>query len=43
MVARQIRVPEQLWEAAKAVADSNDETVSDVIRRELENYVRSHQ
>lgn len=40
MVARQVRVQAQLWEDAKTAADKNDETISDVIRRALENYVR---
>lgn len=40
MVARQVRVPEKLWDEAKDAADKNDETISDVIRRALDNYVR---
>jgi len=40
MVARQVRTPERLWEDAKAAAERNDETISDVIRRALETYVR---
>jgi len=40
MVPRQVRVPEKLWDTAKAAAEQNDETISDVIRRALENYVR---
>ncbi|MGK9222077.1 MULTISPECIES: hypothetical protein [unclassified Microbacterium] len=40
MVPRQVRVPEKLWDDAKTAADNNDETISDVIRRALENYVR---
>ncbi len=40
MVPRQVRVPAELWNTAKAAAEQNDETISDVIRRALENYVR---
>ena len=40
MVPRQVRVPEKLWDTAKTAAEQNDETVSDVVRRALENYVR---
>lgn len=43
MVPRQIRVPEKLWESAKAAADRNDETISDVIRRELTQYVKENE
>lgn len=43
MVPRQIRVPEKLWESAKAAADRNDENVSDVIRRALAQYVKENQ
>ena len=41
MVMRSLRVPEKLWEAAKAKADEREENVSDVIREALERYVRS--
>lgn len=40
MVQRVIRVPESLWEKAKARADERDETVSEAIRKFLERYVR---
>lgn len=40
MVQRMIRVPEGLWVAAKKRADERGETVSEVIRRALERYVR---
>ncbi|WP_193752211.1 hypothetical protein [Microbacterium oxydans] len=43
MVPRQVRVPEKLWDSAKAIADSNDETISDVIRRALTEYVEGKQ
>jgi hypothetical protein len=39
---RSIRVPEALWEEAKAKADERQESISDVVRRALERYVRSH-
>lgn len=38
---RSIRVPEDLWRAAMAVADERGESVTDVLRRALERYVRS--
>lgn len=40
MVQKALRVPAQLWEDAKDVAAKRDETISDVIRRALENYIR---
>ena len=40
MVPRQVRVPEKLWDSAKEAAEKNDETISDVIRRALDTYVR---
>lgn len=40
--ARAVRVSDKLWEEAKRVADERDETVSDVIRRALEAYVKRH-
>jgi predicted HicB family RNase H-like nuclease len=40
MTMHAIRVPEALWQAAKAKADERDESVSDVIRRALERYVK---
>ena len=39
---RTVRVPDELWEAAKRVASDRDETVTDVILRALERYVRDH-
>jgi hypothetical protein len=38
--ARAVRVPDELWDAAKAKAAGRGETVSDVIRRALERYVK---
>lgn len=40
MILRSIRVPENLWNAAKAQADARGENLSDVIREALERYVR---
>jgi len=37
---RNVRVSEELWQKVKAKAESKGETVSDVIRRALERYVR---
>lgn len=37
---RGIRVPDELWTAAQAAAATNDESVSDVVRRALEAYVK---
>jgi hypothetical protein len=39
---RTIRVAPELWEAAQAVAARNGETVSDIIRRALIEYVSKH-
>lgn len=43
MTVRHVRIPTRLWEDARAVADDNDETVSDVIRRALTAYVKKGQ
>lgn len=37
-----VRVSDELWDAAKRAANDNGETVSDVVRRALERYVREH-
>ena len=37
---RTVRISDELWEAAKRKASDNDESVTDVIRRALERYVR---
>jgi hypothetical protein len=37
---RSIRVPDELWNAAKARADERDETLTAVVIRALERYVR---
>lgn len=40
MIMRSLRVPADLWEAAKAKADERQENISDVIREALERYVK---
>jgi negative regulator of replication initiation len=37
---RTIRIAEELWQQARAAAANNGESVSDVVRRALVNYVR---
>lgn len=39
---RAFRAPDELWQAAKAVADERNETLSDVLRRALEQYVERY-
>jgi hypothetical protein len=39
---RTIRIPDQLWHAALAVAAARKESVPDVVRRLLGGYVRRH-
>lgn len=39
---RTVRVPDELWEAAKRAAADRDETVTDVIIRALTRYVREY-
>ncbi len=34
------RCPDELWAAAKAKADEKDETLTDVLRKALERYVK---
>lgn len=36
---RNVRVPDELWEAAKAVAEERGESLSDIIRAALASYV----
>jgi predicted HicB family RNase H-like nuclease len=38
--SRNVRVPDELWQATQAKAAKNGETVSDVVRRALEKYVK---
>lgn len=40
MVMRSVRVPENVWNEAKAKADERGESVSDVVREALERYLR---
>jgi hypothetical protein len=37
-----VRVPDELWEAAKRAASDNGETLTAVILRALKRYVRDH-
>ena len=37
---RTVRIPDALWEAAKAKAEERGENLSDVIRKALERYVK---
>ena len=39
---RSVRIPDELWEAAKRVASDRGETVTSVIIRALVRYVREH-
>jgi len=39
---RGVRIPDELWQAAMRVARDRGETLSQVIRRALERYVRQH-
>ncbi|HEY0889323.1 MAG TPA: hypothetical protein VGE38_06920 [Nocardioides sp.] len=39
MVMRSLRVPEKLWDAAKAKAEAQDLNVSDVVRELLSDWV----
>ncbi|WP_193596065.1 hypothetical protein [Microbacterium sp. YJN-G] len=42
LVVRNIRVARTLWDETKTAADRNGETVSDVIRRALQQYVKEN-
>ena len=39
---RAIRISDELWQDAKAVAERRSETISDVVRVALEAYVTQH-
>ena len=39
---RNFRANDELWRAAKAVADERGESLSDVLRRALEQYVKRY-
>lgn len=39
---RSIRVPDKLWDEAKTTADNRYETLSDVLRRALVDYVEKN-
>lgn len=38
--ARSVRVPDDLWEEAQAIAEARGEPLSEVIRQALEEYVK---
>ncbi len=40
--ARAVRVEDELWKAAQAIAAERGESVSDVIRQCLQRYVKRH-
>lgn len=40
---RNVRVADDLWQRARAVAAKRDENLSDVIRAALERYVKRHE
>lgn len=40
---RNVRITDDLWRRAGAVAASRDESLSDVIRSALERYVKRHE
>jgi predicted transcriptional regulator len=37
-----VRISDDLWQAAQRVAADRDETLTEVIRRALERYVKEH-
>lgn len=39
---RQVRVPDDLWHAARATAARRGETVADILRQALETYVTNN-
>lgn len=39
---RAVRVPNELWDAAKAIARERGESLSDVLREALADYVRKY-
>jgi predicted DNA-binding protein len=39
---RAIRISDELWQDAKAVAGRRSETISDIVRDALEAYVKAH-
>ena len=41
MNARAVRAPTALWDALQAIADENNEYLSEVIRAALESYVET--
>lgn len=39
---RNIRIPDDLWNRARATADARGETVSEVVRKALTKYIHKH-
>jgi antitoxin component of RelBE/YafQ-DinJ toxin-antitoxin module len=39
---RSVRVEDSLWEAAKGAASENGDTISDIIRQALWQYIEDH-
>ena len=39
--ARTVRVPDELWDEARVLADERGEVMSDIVRRALRRYVKS--
>lgn len=39
---RSVRVPDDLWGRAKIIAARREETMTDVVRRGLEEYIAEH-
>lgn len=39
---RSVRVEDELWETARALAAQNDETMSDIIRDALRRYIEDN-
>ena len=37
---RSVRIPDELWDAARVTADANGETITDVVVRALTRYVK---
>ena len=41
MTAKAVRAPNALWDELQAIADENDQYLSEVIRAALDSYVKS--
>ena len=40
--SRNFRIPDELWDRAKAIADARYEKLSDIVRAAIAEYVRKH-